>query len=177
MEVLHTLGYETVKADLFRAASAHGSAWCLSSMYVSSALVSSARWDFRALVAFYENDQCSICSRLALLNQFFSYALLPIRISDKDEKLVRDVSPISRLCLIFYKFFPLLLPIKMERGEIATRTTFVLTAPLFYTLLTSNFPSIFFIVRLNFIRWLHVGYLLKIPSGKWKITEKQPKTT
>ena len=30
-----------------------------------------------------------------------------------------------------------------ERGEIATRTTFLLTAPLFFTFLTSNFPTLF----------------------------------
>ena len=146
MEVVHTLGYEIVKADLFGAAGAravHGSTWWLSSVYMSHTLVSSTRWDFRALVIFHKNYRCSICSRPALLNHFFYYALLPI---------------------------------KMERGEIATGTTFGLTAPLFFTLLSSNFPTIFFIVRLNFIRWLHVGYFLKIPSGKWKITEKLPKT-
>ena len=38
-----------------------------------------------------------------------------------------------------------------ERGEIATRTTFLLTAPLFFTFLTSNFPHMF--VLLNFILW------------------------
>ena len=40
---------------------------------------------------------------------------------------------------------------KGERGGIATRTTFLLTAPLFFTFLTSNFPTLF--VRLNFILW------------------------
>ena len=39
--------------------------------------------------------------------------------------------------------------VKGERGVIATRTTFLLTAPLFFTFLTSNFPTLF--VLLNFI--------------------------
>ena len=37
----------------------------------------------------------------------------------------------------------------VERGKIATQTTFLLTAPLFPTFLTSNFPDLF--VLLNFI--------------------------
>ena len=59
-----------------------------------------------------------------------------------------------------------------ECGEIATWTTFLLTALLFFTLLTSNFPTLF--VFLNFILWS--GSFLKIPSGKRKISEKPPKT-
>ena len=58
-----------------------------------------------------------------------------------------------------------------ERGQIATRTTFLLTAPLFFTFLTSNFPTLF--VFLNFILWS--GSFLKIPSGKRKISKKPPK--
>ena len=38
---------------------------------------------------------------------------------------------------------------KGERGVIVTRTTFLLTAPLFFTFLTSNFPTLF--VLPNFI--------------------------
>ena len=38
-----------------------------------------------------------------------------------------------------------------ERGVIATRTAFLLTAPLFFTILTSNFPTLF--VLLNFMLW------------------------
>ena len=62
--------------------------------------------------------------------------------------------------------------LKGECGEIAKRTTFLLTAPLFFTFLTSNFPTLF--VLLNFILWS--GSFLKIPSGKRKISEKLPKT-
>ena len=61
---------------------------------------------------------------------------------------------------------------KGERGVIATRTTFLLIAPLFFTFLTSNFPTLF--VLLNFILWS--GSFVKIPSGKWKISETPPKT-
>ena len=57
--------------------------------------------------------------------------------------------------------------------QIATRTTFLLTAPLFFTFLTSNFPTLF--VFLNFILWS--GSFLKIPSGKRKISKKPPKTS
>ena len=75
----------------------------------------------------------------------------------------------------FFLFFKLLSRHshdKLERGEIATRTTFLLTAPLSFTFLTSNFPTLF--VFLNCILWS--GYFLKIPSEKRKISEKPPKT-
>ena len=74
----------------------------------------------------------------------------------------------------YHGFYQLVSPVafKGERGQIATRTTFLLTAPLFFTFLTSNFPTLF--VLLNFI--LSSGSFLKIPSGKRKISEKLPKT-
>ena len=53
-----------------------------------------------------------------------------------------------------------------ERGEIATRTTLLLTVPLFFTFLTSNFPTLF--VLLSLILWS--GSFSKIPSGKRKIS-------
>ena len=57
---------------------------------------------------------------------------------------------------------------RVKRGVIATRTTFLLTAPLFLTFLTSNFPTLF--VLLNFILWS--GSFLKIPSEKRKNIRK-----
>ena len=73
-----------------------------------------------------------------------------------------------------HKAFPYhsLRPSQGERGQIATRTTFLLTAPLFFTFLTSNFPTLF--AFLKFI--LSSGSFLKIPSGKRKISKKPPKT-
>ena len=61
--------------------------------------------------------------------------------------------------------------LKGEREVIATRTTFLLSASLFFTFWTSNFQTLF--VLRNFILWS--GSFLKIPSGKRIIFEKPPK--
>ena len=60
---------------------------------------------------------------------------------------------------------------KGERGEIVTRTTFSLTAPLFFTFLTSNFTNFVCPSELHPFIW----FFLKILSGKRKISEKPPK--
>ena len=59
------------------------------------------------------------------------------------------------------------------RGAWRDRDTndILLTAPLFFTFLTSNFPTLF--VLLNFILWS--GPFLKIPSGKTKYPKNHPK--
>ena len=90
----------------------------------------------------------------------------------KNFDLVSALIEIVRRCLGWGRVsleLPILPALAKEKGTL--KGTFLLTAPLFFTFLTSKFPTLF--ALLNFILWS--GSFLKIPSGKRKKSENHPK--